>query len=995
MRLRDLKIGVQLQLGISVLLMCVVGLGAVAWLQTAMIFRQVELMYQHPLQVRRAIGALRSGMMGASLAARKLATARGATDVAAASAEVEGHVADVSRELDILSGRYLGSPADILALRNEYATWKASLEESILLQRLGKNADSAAWLARGGVGDAENQAMMSAIDKVDAFARDKADQFYADAGRLNGRLRFQLVVILAAIVLLSVGVSYLLWRGVKRPLSLMTAVAREVRQGHMEARAEYAAGNEFGVLSDAFNAMLDALRVEMSVKEQGARLSDVIARETDAHSFFRGMLQALMECSGSQIGAVYVLNSESAEYVRFETIGLGAGGQVSFSAAAPEGEFGAAVATRRIQRIAEIPEDTPFTFAGVSGEFRPREILTIPLIAREEAVAIISLASLRGYSEEAWRLVQAMWGNMSARAAGVLAHRKIEELAGQLELQNGELEAQQKELTAQTNELSMQNAELEAQKRQLAEAGRLKSAFLSKMSHELRTPLNSVIALSGVLQRRLAGTVPEEEYGFLEVILRNGRHLLALINDILDLSRIEAGREEVNAAEVSVQELVAEVVSMIEPQAREKGLALINLADGGIPKIASDPGKCRQILINLVGNAVKFTESGLVEVSTRHVDGVVSVAVRDTGIGIAPEHLPHIFDEFRQADDSAARRHGGTGLGLAIASKHAAMLGGAIRVDSAPGKGSTFVLELPLRLDNAGAAAFVPLPGNAARPAAAGNGRGRSILLVEDSEPALVQIGDILTRNGYRVEVARSGREALERIGQVRPDGLILDLMMPEMDGFEVLQFVRAMEPFAHLPVLILTARHVTKEELSFLKGNHVYQLIQKGDVNGAELVAAVAGMMNPVTQQPAASHREPPRERLPGRPAILVVEDNADNRRTMRALLQDFAGVLEAADGIEGVARARRERPDLILMDLDLPGIDGFSALAAIREDESLRRIPVIAVTASATSGDFERVRSAGFDAYIAKPVDGLMLLEKIDELMEGRRHEDTGYRR
>ncbi len=202
---------------------------------------------------------------------------------------------------------------------------------------------------------------------------------------------------------------------------------------------------------------------------------------------------------------------------------------------------------------------------------------------------------------------------------GVLDHQQLQELAARLEGQNRELETQKQELAAQADELTEMNTELEMQKRQVDEANRLKSVFLSNMSHELRTPLNSVIALSGVLNRRLAGTLPKEERGYLDVIERNGKHLLALINDILDLSRIEADREELNPARFSVRTLAGEVVAMIEPQAREKSITLTNLVGDDLPLVYSDPDKFQHILQNLVGNAVKFTETGSVEISARHV----------------------------------------------------------------------------------------------------------------------------------------------------------------------------------------------------------------------------------------------------------------------------------------------------------------------------------------------------------------------------------------
>ena len=616
----------------------------------------------------------------------------------------------------------------------------------------------------------------------------------------------------------------------------------------------------------------------------------------------------------------------------------------------------------------------------------PREILTIPILSDHTVSAVISLASVHAYDASAIRLVNDIWSVLTARMNGVLAFHKVMRMAAQMEQQNRELETQKRELTLQTSEMANQNAELEMQKQQLDTANQLKSTFLSNMSHELRTPLNSVIALSGVLSRRLAKTIPEDERGYLEVIERNGKNLLALINDILDLSRIEAGREEISVSHFSIRELTDMVVAMLEPQAVEKKIALHNNVPSDLPLIASDPDKCRHILQNLIGNAVKFTEQGQVTVTARRTNNEFYIDVIDTGIGIKAEHLPHIFDEFRQADGSTSRKYGGTGLGLAIAKKFAWLLGGGITVESTPGKGSAFTLRLPLVLASANpmqAPEIRPSGNRASGTAPAPSGQGKTILMVEDNEPAIIQLSDILQAQGYRLQVARNGKEALIQIAQTLPDAMILDLMMPEVDGFQVLKTIRGMEQAAQLPVLILTAKHITKAELSFLTGNHIHQLIQKGDINKTGLLDAVAQMVAP-PPKPAPPPRRRKRPVRFGKPIVLVVEDNPDNMQTAEALLSDRYQVVKAQDGRAGVEQARLHQPDIILMDIALPVMDGIEALAVIRTDESLCHIPVIAATASAMKGDRETILAYGFDGYISKPIDADELKKMLHEALD-----------
>jgi len=258
-------------------------------------------------------------------------------------------------------------------------------------------------------------------------------------------------------------------------------------------------------------------------------------------------------------------------------------------------------------------------------------------------------------------------------------------------------------------------------------------------------------------------------------------------------------------------------------------------------------------------------------------------------------------------------------------------------------------------------------------------GQGRRILLVEDNEAAIIQMCDILNEQGYQVVVARDGREALAQIALAPPDALILDLMMPGVDGFAVLQSVRSAPATAALPVLILTAKHVTREELAFLHGNNIQELIQKGDISRAELLAAVAKLASAQASRPAEDARTayaPPQD---GKPLILVVEDNPDNRRAVSAILGDQYRVIEAADGQAGVAQAQAHHPALILMDIAMPVLDGIQALAAIRDDDTLRRTPVIALTASAMVGDREAILAHGFDGYLTKPIEAELLLQAI----------------
>ena len=996
MSLRNLSIATQLRLGMGVILALVALLGATAWMQNESLWQSTKAFHDHPFTVTKALGDLRADIMAMREGIKDAARSDSDAERLRASQAIDDHEVSAQRQLTVISERYLGPRADLHDVWHLFARWKAVRNESLADVSSGRKAEALRRVRLDGVGGSHFTSVIKALDRLDQFATVRTDEFFREAEGHKTSLLLQLGTLFGVIALLSLGVGYLLLRGIRAPMDELTSVTEQFRRGWLDVRSGYVSTNEMGLLAAAFNRMADTLQHDMQHREDSARISDMMLREEEMRPFCRALLGELLERTGSQLGAAYLLNAARTDFELVESVGMVTARRASFSATGGEGEFSAALATRKIQHITDIPADTAFTFATAVGDFMPREILTIPITTGHDVTAVISLASLRSYSAQALDLVNGCLDIVTARLSGVIATQEVRAFSARLEEHNRELEEQRRELASQAGELTERNIELDMQKQELTQASMMKSRFLSNMSHELRTPLNSVIALSGVLGRRLRGAVSEEEYSYIEVIERNGRQLLTLINDILDLSRIEAGHEELSVSVFSVQVLAAEVTTMIEVQAREKGIVLLNSIDAGLPQIASDFSKCRHILQNLVGNAVKFTERGQVEISASHHDGECRIAVADTGIGIAAEQIPFIFDEFRQADERTSKKYGGTGLGLSIAGRYAAMLGGDIRVKSVPGVGSTFTVRLPLAIKDtdgkAGTHARPPATSfsgvrvaDTAGAAASKPGHGYSILLVEDSEPAIVQVTGILREQGYSVRVARNGREALAQIGDALPSAIILDLMMPDMDGFEMLRAMRAEPSAARIPVLILTARHVSKDELSFLTDNNIHELVQKGDVSRTALLAAIATMVAPRAQR-RANPPTPARAPRVGKPVILAVEDNPDNMQTVRALLRDVATLIEAADGPSGVEQATQQQPDLILLDISLPGMDGFRVLDEIRKHERLRHIPIIALTARAMLSEREEILAYGFDGYVSKPIDDAVLRQSIGEVLHGR---------
>jgi len=990
MNLKNLKIGTQLRIGFSAMLFFVIVLGAISYIQTNDMHQQIDTMYNHPLQVRKAIGDLKVDVVEIQRNMKDVFIVQNNKNIENNLNQIELLQANGFDQIEILYQRFLGKKVEVDTLKQQYILWTTLRHETIRMIHEGKMLEASNQTSSEGELGKQAEVVLKALDQIDDFAKQKAEKLYQTSSLLNQTLINQLLLIVFVIIVLSLIIYNFLFRNIRKPIDELKKASQRFHIGDMSSRSTYSSLNEFGELSNSFNIMVEGIHSNAILNEKIRNISNVMLNEDDAKKFFQKTILALSTETNSQMVAVYILSDNKQQFDLYESLGLNEYARQSFYANSLEGEFGKVLSSKKIQHISNIPEDSKFLFNSVSGTIIPKDILTIPIVSNNEVIAIISLASITPYSSISIQLIDKLLVTLYARIEGVLTFQKNLEFSKKLELQNRELESQKAELSAQSSELIEQNNELEIQKNQLNEASQLKTNFLSNMSHELRTPLNSVIALSGVLNRRLIDRIPEEEYSYLEVIERNGKHLLELINDILDISRIEAGREEIEITTFNTNSLITDVANLIRPQAKQKNVDL--KFENTISEILliSDADKCKHILQNLIGNAVKFTETGMVEIQCITINNTLEIKIIDTGIGIAEENVPHIFDEFRQADGSTSRRFGGSGLGLAIAKKYANLLGGTITVKSQLEIGSEFTLVLPL-VYSADNVIVEKLQHSIKSPIIlepiqkkVNNSTIKTILLVEDSEPAIIQLRDFLELSGYNILIARNGAEALQIISQTIPDAMILDLMMPGVDGFTVLETLRNEDRTAAIPVLILTAKHITKDDLKTLKRNNVHQLIQKGDVNRNELLSAIKSMVSHDIEETPKVQKVLPQ--IEGKPMVLVVEDNPDNMITVKAILADNYIVYEAIDGKSGIEMAMKHKPHLVLMDIALPGVDGIQAFREIRHNVHLSHIPIIALTASAMTSDRETILSHGFDAYLAKPINEKQFFKTINEILYGK---------
>ena len=477
--------------------------------------------------------------------------------------------------------------------------------------------------------------------------------------------------------------------------------------------------------------------------------------------------------------------------------------------------------------------------------------------------------------------------------------------------------------------------QLEESNRALQDANKHKSVFLANMSHELRTPLNAIIGFSELLGDARDGQFDEAtRRRFLSQILTSGKHLLGLINDILDLSKVEAGQMELRLQTVSVADSVDQVMKTVEPLVSKKSLVLTSNVDGA-GDILADAGKLRQMLLNLVSNAIKFTpEGGNVTIGALRLKDRVEISVADTGIGIAEPEQKQIFQEFHQVDQGPGRKHEGTGLGLALTKRFALIHGGDVRVTSRLDKGSVFTIILPVR------ATVLPAPEPVPVAAKNGNGPGQLVLVVEDDPAAAELLTRQLIGAGYRTEVARTGKQALERALALKPAAITLDIILPEVDGWEVMTQLKSDERTSGIPIVVVSV--VDNPELGLALG-------------------AIDYFVKPVDAE-LLIHRlnEFGLKEKPGKDEIrvLVVDDEPANRMWLAKALEP-AGftVLPAAGGREAIEMARSEKPDFVLLDLMMPEVTGFDVVEALRADAATREVPILVLTAANLSDADKRM--------------------------------------
>jgi two-component system, NtrC family, sensor kinase len=595
-----------------------------------------------------------------------------------------------------------------------------------------------------------------------------------------------------------------------------------------------------------------------------------------------------------------------------------------------------------------------------------------PLYAALERLAVVLLAALGFAVLAGMFLAGRMVGPIQALRAGaerigggdlsqqirIKTGDELEALADQFNDMAGRLQESYAGLEQKVEE---RTREVEEKSRQLEMASQHKSQFLASMSHELRTPLNAIIGLTEMMITNAARFGTEKAAEPLRRVHRAGSHLLGLINQVLDLSKIEAGKLELSPDWVNLAPLINEVVDTARSLAEQNNNRLVVKSQENLGSLTVDPMRLRQILLNLLSNACKFTKQGEVTLLARKVidqGNWVEFTVSDTGIGVTPEQQAKLFEEFTQADSSTARQYGGTGLGLAITRKLARMMGGDVTLSSEAGKGSTFSVRLPANTDVSAEAPISPERNRSTR--------ADCVLVIDDDATARELISNHLKADGFSVVTAAGGMEGLKMAKELQPTAITLDVMMPDLDGWSVLAALRQNPELADIPVIMVSIVDEHRRGIALGAAGYLTKPIDR-----ERLHLLVRRFMAPA-----------------GPTRVLMVEDDAVQRERMLGWLEHPQWIVrEAANGREALGLLQEEKPDVILLDLMMPEMDGFEVVAALQKDAGWRDIPVIVITSlDLNAKDRERLNS-GVQSVLVKdkfrPED---LVERIRRLMQSR---------
>jgi signal transduction histidine kinase/HAMP domain-containing protein/CheY-like chemotaxis protein len=848
-----------------------------------------------------------------------------------------------------------------------------------------------------------------------------------------------------------------------RQVRAIAEVASAVAEGDLTRSITVEASGEVAELKDNINSMVESLRETTRANQEQdwlktnlARISGLMQGHRDLPVVAELVMDELAPLVSAQYGAFY-LAEDTARGPELRLVGsYGYPDDADRPDRIPVGRslVGQAARNRRPISVEELPPNYVTISSGL-GQAVPSALVVLPIVVEDQVLGVIELGSVTRFTQIHQDFLAQLMPTIGVNLNTIVANARTDELLEESQRLTAELQARSEELQVQQDELQRSNAELEekasllasqnrdieaknlqieqarqeleTRAQELALASKYKSEFLANMSHELRTPLNSLLILAQLLAQNPSRNLTPKQVEYAGIIHSAGSDLLQLINDILDLSKVEAGKMDVAPERIPLRKLLEYVEATFRPMTTQKSLDFTVATATGTPAdLLTDGSRLRQILRNLLSNAVKFTEQGGVELRIEpaadrevpvgvHRGGpVVAFRVKDTGIGIPQQHLETIFGAFQQADGTTSRKYGGTGLGLSITREIAHLLGGAVTVDSTPGQGSTFTLYLPVaradfedlldgggvQVEHADASELLPASPSETVFSRTPEQRRRRLLVVEGRPRGLLTlvaeraVADIATDphdplGAIDVITAVGAQEAASTLAAEPCHCVVLELDMPDGEGARLLQAMEGDSALASVPVLVHTGHHVDLAQEQMLRS--------RADGRPLDFLSSLDELRERITLHLSAEEpgdvlslvriEEPQRpmaqvvdDAFVGR-TVLVVDDDARNLFALSGALELHGfRVLHADNGRKGIETLlAHEDISLVLMDVMMPEMDGYTATAEIRAMPQYADLPIIAVTAKAMPGDQEKSLASGANDYVTKPVDTNDLIRRV----------------
>ncbi|MBF0288687.1 MAG: response regulator [SAR324 cluster bacterium] len=1076
MFLRNVKIGTRLGLGFTMILAILVLTSIITIGYMKDLTGLTTKLYEHPLAVSQAILRVEGNVIRMHHYMNNLVhhSRNGLLVNGLQKDEIHAIVTKVNmleikilNDFNVIQDRFLGSKAKVEDTKDTFMAWKSIREDAISLVEAGKQQEAVNLITGKGtlyVNDLEKR-----INEFILFAQGKAGDFLEEAVQS----RNQALWITYASLLGTGGIvaffAFFFTRSIKVPLLEVVQISDELAKGNLSKKIHVEGNDE---VSDLLNAMKNLAHqlLEMTQKNEQKdwlksgrnELNEKTRGETHEKNLAQNIITFLAKYLDAQMGAFYIMNEQGNELHLLGSYAFIQDSHFNNTIKMGEGLVGQAAFDKEMISITDLPDTYVHIGSGTGNEI-PRNIVLAPVAFGERLTGVIELGAFQKFSDLQIEFLSSITESTAIAINMAQARTIMKKLLEKTQQQSEELQTQNEELESQQEELQTQNEELESQQEELRVAnevlekkqeevkkqnqilqqarkelelkanaleisGRYKSEFLANMSHELRTPLNSILLLSELLRENNEGNLSDKQVEYAAMIHSSGSDLLDLINNVLDLAKIEAGKVELHADDVYVEDIAQNIRQIFQTQVENKGLTLHIEIEKKLPAlIRTDPQRLVQILKNFFSNALKFTTEGAITFSIHRLDQEtasasnnrqiletsIAFSVADTGIGIPADKLQLIFNAFEQIDGGLNRKYEGTGLGLSICKEMAALLGGFISVQSQEGKGSAFSLHLPEKIghpifDNQPQEESIPSVSNDSnakqeekslnkpvttedikqafqRIESVTNKTINHVLIVEDDEATRMALAELIKSNHVQISAMGRGQDAYDFLMNHECDCMVLDLNLEDMSGQELLKRIEKEENLVFPPVIIYTAKDISIEEERQLE-QYTDSIVIKNPQSKERLLSEITLFLHhmeketPPTKGPVQQILYNKDEIL-DKKTILLVDDDARNVYALSSVLEDNGiQVLKAFDG-KSALELLEASPyvHLVLMDIMMPEIDGYACITEIRKNEHFSKLPIIAVTAKAMKGDRMKCLEAGADDYISKPVDTQKLLSLL----------------